>query len=230
LAAADRWLTLSISPSPGSGPVLYRRGHQSLSAYWHGSDTETRVRAHAFLPGIGGPDQPIRVHVPTPSATGSHRLRIDNPWSPVDAAVAIRETPTSLDTAVSDVSIRAVHAPTAVRAGEPFRVKVDLRSGEAAPILLATSRCTLPERCGEVRLRYRFRLLEPPGQVATAVAPARNVLTRDLGPQDAQQPTWTLRAPPRPGRYAVLARLGAQGVDSETDWTPLIGSLEVRSD
>jgi hypothetical protein len=233
LAAANRWLTLSISPAPGSVSVLYPRGHRSLSARWHGDVGSSTVRAHAFLPGIGGPDEPIRVHVPTPSETGAYRLWIDNPWSPVDARVEIRELPTSLDAAVADVSLRVVDAPEQVRAGEPFRIQVELRGGAAAPILLATSRCTLPERCGEVRLSYQFRqrsLRLAPGLVASGVAPARSALAHDLVPGDVQQPTWALRAPPRPGRYTVLARLGALGAKTEMDWTLLIRDLDVRID
>ena len=233
LAAANRWLTLSISPAPGSRSVLYRHGHRSLSARWHGDVGSSRVRAHAFLPGIGGPDEPIRVHVPTPSETGSYRLWIDNPWSPVDAPVEIRKLPTSLDAAVADVSLRVVDAPEQVRAGEPFRIQVELRSGAVAPILLATSRCTLPERCGEVRLSYQFRqrsLRLAPGLVASGVAPARSALARDLTPGDVQRPTWALRAPPRPGRYTVRVRLGALGAKTEMDWTLLIRDLDVRID
>jgi hypothetical protein len=227
LAAADRWLSLSVA---STAPGFDARGHRRLAARWTSPAGVTEVAAHAFIPGIGGPDQPVRVQVPTPVSTGPHELVVDYPGGPIEARVAVRATPTSLDAAVRDVSIalaKGYRVPASVRAGEPFRVGVELRVGDAAPILLATSRCDLPERCGETTVAYQYR---GGGMLVSAEMPARLALSRDLAPGEASEQAWYLLAPPWPGRFAVFARLGARGSEARMPWTELIGELTVVRD
>lgn len=227
LAAADRWLTLSISPT---SPLFDARGHRTLAAQWRSPTGLTEVSAHAFVPGIVGPNQPIRIHVPTPPSTGPHELIVDYPGSPVEAAVDIRVHPTSLDAAVDDVSISLAtgyRVPETVRAGDPFRVDVELDVGDDAPILLATSRRDLPERCGEIVVEYQYRMR---GIVGSGETPPRTALSRDLGPGDEHEQTWYLQTPTLPGRFAVFARMRAQGSHGHMPWTELIGDLEVIRD
>jgi hypothetical protein len=230
-AAAGRWLTFSLSPAQWS---FDPRAHRSLVARWTGPEGVVEVGAHAFSAGITGPDAPIQIHVPTPESTGPHELIVDHPAGPIEAAVDIRAAPTSLDAAVRDVSITLAtgyRTPGSVRAGQPFRVDVSLTVGPAAPILLATSRCDLPERCGEIVLSYQFRRLgRPQGLVASAETPPRTALSRDLIPGDGYEQTWYLRPPPLPGRYALFVRLGAHGSDAHTAWIQLIDALRVTLD
>jgi hypothetical protein len=121
--------------------------------------------------------------------------------------------------------------PGSVRPGQPFLVRVEVAARANAPILLATSRCSLPERCGEVELVYQYR---SGGAVrGGATAPARTALTRDLVPGESHTQTWYLRAPPREGRYSVFARLEARGAGAEPSrmpWSRLMSDLAVAGD
>jgi hypothetical protein len=228
-AAAGRWLALSLSPTQWR---FDPREHRSLAARWTGSAGVVEVTAHAFSPGITGPDAPIQVHVPTPGSTGLYGLRVDHPAAPIEGVVEIRESATSLDAPVRDVAISLAtgyRAPASVRAGKPFRVDVALAVGPAAPILLATSLCDLPERCGETVVSYRFQRLDPPWGLVAETAP-RTALSRDLVPGEGHEQTWYLRSPPVPGRYALSARLGARGSEAHSPWTQLLDALEVTLD
>jgi len=224
-AATGRWLTLALY---GTAPRFEPRGHAGLSAVWRTGEQEHPVRAHAFFPGVVGPRDPILIHVPTPESSGPSLVSVDFPGFPIDAKVELRPQPTTFDLQIPGVSIapaESYSAPRAVRSSSAFRVDVDLVS-EAGPILLASSRHTLPERRGETVLAYRYRSHGHTTAV-TRLGP-RAALPGDLVPGDRVTQTWYPRTPVAPGTYDLMVSLRATAVPGNPmPWVTLLSDLRV---
>jgi hypothetical protein len=228
VAAADRWLTLSVTSST---PRFDARGHRTLEARWEAAGEVTTAEAHAFVPGLGSAGPPVRIHVPTPHEPGRYTLTIEAKEVRVRAQVDVHPLATSLDAPIDDVTVSLAGdfaLPAFVRAGEPARIDVEIAAGPEAPVLLASSRCDLPERCGEVAVEYRYTL--PNRMQATATTPPRSVLSRDLVPGERRREGVYLRMPPIEGRVALDIRLRAIGREAQTGWSRLFDRIEVRRD
>ena len=231
-AAAGRWLTLGVTrDEPGFRPVSYA----SFEAHWNRRDESEKrstVEAFAFIPGIGGAESPVRIHVPAPPHTGRYTLSIacgDLCGGDVRAEVEVRSLATTLDTEVTGVAIELqpeLPSLSRVRGGEPFIAVVRLSSTAEAPLLLASSRCDFPERCGEVVVEYRMRRRD--GMSMRAEMPGGLALRSDLVPGASRKESWFLTAPPYPGRYSVFARLRSRGLLATSDWTQLHSDLLVE--
>jgi hypothetical protein len=228
LAAAGRWLTLSVYQAE---PSLHYRGHEDLVATWRSGAQTLRVAARALLPGIVGPEDPILIHVPVPEAPGRYGLTVDFPLLPIDATIDVRDVGTSADETIPAASIELAagySAPDLVRAERSFRVAVRIEAGPG-PILLASSLERLPDRRGETLVVYRFR---PHAMKEPSRATAQPGLSGDLAPGESIDQTWYLSAPPNPGRYDLLLGLHARGdpVIGSMSWITLLEDLRVVAD
>jgi hypothetical protein len=227
-AATGRWLTLSLYQTE---PSVHLRGHEDLAAVWRSGARTLRVDARALLPGIVGPRDPIRIHVPTPDAPGRYELGVALPALPIEATIDVREADTSADEPIRAASIELAagyRAPDAVRAAGSFRVAVRIEAGPG-PILLASSLERLPDRRGETLVVYRFR---PRAAAPASAATAQPGLSGDLLPGEAIEQTWYLAAPPHPGRYDLVVALAARGDPGSLSmpWIELLSDLRVVPD
>jgi hypothetical protein len=97
---------------------------------------------------------------------------------------------------------------------------------EAGPILLASSRYTLPERRGETVVAYRYRSRE--SATKTIRLGSRTTLPGDLVPGERAAQTWYLRTPVAPGTYDLMLSLRATGVPGNpVPWVTLFSGLQV---
>jgi hypothetical protein len=224
-AATGRWLTLALHRTAAR---FEPRGHAELSAVWRGRDGERGAQAFAFFPGVVGPRDPVLIHVPTPETSGVFQVSVDFPGFPIDAEVEVRPQPTTFDVSIPDVSVALAElyaAPGPVRAGASFRVDVELWV-DAGPILLASSRHTLPERRGETVVAYRYR--SRTSMTAPTRLAARAALPGDLVPGDRLTHTWYPRTPIAPGTYDLMVSLRATGVPGDPmPWITLLSDLQV---
>jgi hypothetical protein len=227
-AAAGRWLTLSLTQT---ALRFERRGHQRLAATWRAASGVVRVEAMAFFPGVVGPRAPIQIHVPTPESPGRYELAVALPGFPVEASLDVSRRPSTFDTPIRDVAIALApdyRTPGFLRADAAFRVEVEL-TARAGPILLASSRRTLPERRGETVVAFQYRA--PEGRPLTGRLLRGAALAGDLAPGERLRQVWDLPTPSHPGRYDLYVRLVAQGLAAPPmRWIRLMRDLEIESD